>query len=103
MHGNAGDGVGINMGVEDEPDERRHPRNIIVEGNAGDSIGSGMKRGIIIINGNAGSGIGVKMEGGQILLNGGCGSIAKTNLRYSSTSGIYHKGTLIRSSENEEY
>jgi formylmethanofuran dehydrogenase subunit C len=50
---------------------------IIIDGNAGDRLGSGMKGGAIIVAGNAGEKVGEGMEGGCIYVKGSLRSLAK--------------------------
>jgi len=48
-------------------------KNIDVNGNAGDRVGSDMKKGKITVNGNAGDEVGCGMEDGKITINGNAG------------------------------
>jgi len=51
----------------------KNRKNIDVNGNAGDWIGNGMKRGEITVNGNVGYRVGLNMEDGKITINGNAG------------------------------
>ncbi|NYZ74269.1 hypothetical protein H0O00_03940 [Candidatus Micrarchaeota archaeon] len=48
----------------------KNRKTIVVEGNAGDNVGSTMKEGLITVKGNAGYGVGDWMEGGRIIVEG---------------------------------
>ncbi|NYZ74497.1 hypothetical protein H0O00_05110 [Candidatus Micrarchaeota archaeon] len=85
-------------------------KNIVVNGDVGKAVGSGMKNGTITVNGNAGSAAGIGMlggsitvegnaadafgwymQGGEIHIQGEIGKIAND----IDHGKIYHKGKLI--------
>jgi formylmethanofuran dehydrogenase subunit C len=81
VNGNACNSVGYGM----------RGGSIIVKGDAGSLIGSRMEDGTIAVNGNAGVFIGARMSGGEIHIEGGHGSIADNIIH----GKIFHKGKLI--------
>ena len=94
--------VGDNLGYENSG-------RIILNGNAGDYAGIGMKGGLIEISGNVGDSLGHMMEDGEIILNGHAGDyvgnlmsngIIRINGRHKSVSrrkggSIYDKNGKI--------
>jgi hypothetical protein len=59
---------------------------ITVNGNAGDDVGSFMNRGSIVVNGDVEDNLGWKMHGGELSIKGKAGS----NIAYLAEAGLIH-------------
>jgi len=80
-------------------------KNLVINGNVGDYLGTWMKQGKIILNGNAGSYVGNGKEGGDITVNGDVGmapaqeqtgGIVRVNGRISELPNKCNAGKLYQ-------
>src|SRR5262249_34030329 len=61
---------------------------ILVRGDAGDDVGTSMRRGLVAVGGGCGDGVGSGMIAGTILVLGGCGENTGAEMR-RGTIGIF--------------
>jgi formylmethanofuran dehydrogenase subunit C len=70
---------------------------ILVDGNAGNEVGSGMRRGLIAVHGNVADFAGVSMIAGTLLLFGKCGIRTGAGMKRGTVAVLGDKPQLLPS------